>query len=136
MPPRSLVPLVLLALLCVTSAAQAAVRIDCKPAASGPCVQPPAPPPPPAPPAPPSLPGMPPGIAPPAPPAPVPPAIPAPPPPPALPAIPDQAHAACAAKANGSTLSLRLGPNETMSGLCERVDGKMVFRLRSYRLDD
>ena len=71
-------------------------------------------------------------------PAPPPPlaAIPAPPPPPPLPDIPAEAHAACAGKATGSKVSLRLGPGETMSGLCERVGGKMVFQLRSYRLDD
>jgi hypothetical protein len=62
------------------------------------------------------------------------PAIPAPPP--ALPDIPDEAHAACANKANGSSVTLKLGPRETMRGLCERVGGKMVFQLRSYRLDD
>ena len=66
--------------------------------------------------------------------APLPPAPPpAPPAPPPLPEIPAAAHAACAGKANGSKLSFTPGPGETMSGLCERVDGRMVFQLRSYR---
>ena len=64
---------------------------------------------------------------------PTPPAPAAPPAPPPLPEIPAAAHAACAGKANGSKLSFRPGPGETMSGLCDRVDGQMVFRLRSYR---
>jgi hypothetical protein len=37
---------------------------------------------------------------------------------------------------SGSTLSWTLGPGETMRGLCERVDGRMVFQLRSYRKAD
>ena len=70
---------------------------------------------------------------PPVPPAPALPAPPAPPAPPALPEIPAKAHAACAGKANGSQVTVHLEPGETMSGRCERVDGKTVFRLRSYR---
>lgn len=63
------------------------------------------------------------------------PPLPAPPPPPALPDIPEKAHAACAGKANGSSVTVPLGPGETMRGLCERVGGRMVFQLRSYRHD-
>ena len=60
-------------------------------------------------------------------------APPAPPAPPPLPEIPAEAHTACAGKASGSQLSFTPGPGETMNGLCERVDGRMVFQLRSYR---
>ena len=63
------------------------------------------------------------------------PAIPAPPAPPALPDIPEEAHAACANRASGSKVTLKLGPGETMTGLCEREDGKMVFQLRTYHHD-
>jgi hypothetical protein len=63
------------------------------------------------------------------------PAIPAPPAPPALPTVPEKAHAACAGKADGSPVTVTLGPGETMRGLCERVGGKTVFQLRSYRRD-
>ena len=135
MHPRSLI---LVALFCATGAAATeTVRIDCKPAGSGPCATPPAPPAPPLPPTPavPAIPAIPPIPAVAA--VPAVPALPAPPPPPpALPDVPDEAHAACAGKATGSKVSLRLGPRETMSGLCERVGGKMVFQLRSYRLND
>ena len=60
------------------------------------------------------------------------PALPAPPAPPPLPEIPAEAHAACAGKADGSKLSFTPAPGETMHGLCKRVDGRMVFKLRSY----
>lgn len=63
------------------------------------------------------------------------PAMPMPPLPPAPPAIPDKAHAACAGKADASVVTVRLGQGETMRGRCERVNGKMVFRLRSHRHD-
>jgi hypothetical protein len=121
MHPRALF---LATLLLAAAGSQAAVQIDCTPSTSGPCVvpAPPAPPTPPAPPAPPAM--------------PAPPAIPAPPPPPALPAVPPEAHAACAARADGSKLAWTLGPGETMRGLCERVDGRMVFQLRSYHRKD
>ncbi|MEN3274854.1 MAG: hypothetical protein V7631_644 [Massilia sp.] len=33
-------------------------------------------------------------------------------------------------------MPLTLGPRETMRGLRQRVGGKMVFQLRSYRPDD
>ena len=127
--------LILLALTVAAGAhAGETVRIDCKPAHGGPCAPPPAPPAPPLPPTPP-LPPLPAIAA-----LPSPPAIPAlpapPPPPPALPDVPSEAHAACASKSPGSKLTLRLGPNETMGGVCERSGGKMVFHLRSYRLND
>ncbi len=109
--------LIFIALLLAASASHADVRIV-----------PPTPPAPPAPPAPPqppmpAIPAMPADI----------PAPPAPPAPPPLPAIPAEAHAACANKASGSQLSFTPGPGERMSGLCQRVDGRMVFELRSYR---
>ncbi len=58
-----------------------------------------------------------------------------PPAPPPLPAIPAEAHAACAGKANGSKLTFTPAPGETMHGVCKRVDGRMVFQLRSYHRD-
>jgi hypothetical protein len=92
------------------------VHISCK-TDNGKCM----PPPPPAPPAPPV--------------PPTPPAPPAPPPPPAIPEVPAAAHAACASKASGSALSWKLGEGETMSGVCVKRGGKMVFDLRSYELN-
>ncbi|WP_182989242.1 MULTISPECIES: hypothetical protein [unclassified Massilia] len=137
---------ILAGLLCGAATAQAAVHIECKGAKGGNCaLSPPAPPPaPPAPPAPPvphvSAPGE---VAPPALPAvpalpamPAMPAIPAPPPPPALPHVPAAAHAACAGKTAGSTVSLQPGPKESMSGVCEKAHGRMVFHLRSYHRED
>lgn len=123
----SLLLAVLLVPAAQASAAQTSVQIECN-TPRGAC-----PPPPPAPPAPPVPP------VPPAPGMPPPPPIPAPPPPPpppqvAMPEIPASAHAACAQKTDGARLTLRLGPNETMSGVCERENGKMVFQLRNYRL--
>jgi hypothetical protein len=47
--------------------------------------------------------------------------------------VPDSAHAECASKKPGTRLSLTLQPGETMSGVCRRQDGKMVFSLREYR---
>jgi hypothetical protein len=100
-------------------------------------------PPPPAPPAPPKPPAAPQplvpdadGRLPPPPPVPAPPPVVAVPPvpEPKLPAIPAAAHAACAGKTEGSALTWKLGPNETMGGVCTRRDGKMVFQLRSYDL--
>jgi hypothetical protein len=121
-------PLILACLLLAAGGSEAAVRNDAKPAKNSPCALPPVPPAPPAPPADLDMPAPP---APPSPPAP--PAIAAPPAPPPLPAIPAEAHAACSGKANGSVLSWTIGPGETMRGRCERVDGRMVFQLRSYR---
>lgn len=135
MHPRAIF---LAALLLAAGASQAAVQVDCKPGKSGSCPAPPAPPPPPAPPAPSfdaadaPIPPLPPA----APAPPVLPAPPAPPAPPPLPEIPAAAHAACAGKPNGSTLTWTIGPGETMRGLCERVGGRMVFQLRSYRKAD
>jgi hypothetical protein len=53
-----------------------------------------------------------------------------------LPEVPAEAHAACAGKTDGSALAWTLAPGETMRGLCERVDGRMVFQLRSYHRND
>lgn len=135
MHPRSLIPVLLLALPCLAGAGESTVRIDCRPAHGGPCAAPPQPPQPPAPPRPPAPPALDPTqpARPPAPPSPALPALPAPPAPPALPEIPPQAHAACAGKRHGSIVGIELGPDETMRGRCERVDGRMVFQLRSYR---
>jgi hypothetical protein len=36
----------------------------------------------------------------------------------------------------GSTLTWTIRKGETMTGVCEREDGKMVFQLRRYDLDD
>lgn len=98
--------------------------------AAGAAAMPPQPPQPPVPPVPPvpALPAI--------PAIPAVPEIPAPPPPPPMPVVPAQAHAACTGKATGSKLTLRLGPGETMSGVCERAGGKMAFRLRSYQRKD
>ncbi|WP_156116676.1 hypothetical protein [Massilia sp. 9096] len=61
---------------------------------------------------------------------------PPPPPAPRLPAVPSEAHAACASKAPGSPLTWTLRRHETMSGLCERQDGRMRFVMQRYDLDD
>lgn len=129
----SLLPALLLPLLFATSApagAEAHVSIHCKPDASGQCPPPPPPPAPPAVPAPPALP------APPAPPAPAMPPLPPVPPAPRIPAVPVAAQAACASKPPGSALTWTLRAGETMSGVCERHDGRMRFALRSYDRDD
>ena len=122
----TLLPATLFALLCGLGAQSSAqvsdqvhVQIHCKTDASGQCPPPPAPPAPPAPPTPPALPAPPPL-----------------PPVPRIPAVPAEAHAACAAKAPGSALTWELRKGETMSGVCERHDGRMRFALRSYDLDD
>jgi hypothetical protein len=129
MKTTTLLPAALLALLCGLSAQASAqssdhvhVQIHCETDASGQCPPPPAPPAPPAPPPPPAL--------------PAPPAPPPVPPVPKIPAVPAEAHAACASKAPGSALTWELRKGETMSGVCERHDGKMRFALRSYDLDD
>ena len=107
--------IVLFALLCAgAGASQASPHIQC-PVKDGQCVPPPAPPAPPAPP--------------------VPPVPPAPPPVPELPPVPKEAHAACATKAPGTTMAWVIKNGETMSGVCERQDGKMVFTVRSYYLE-
>jgi hypothetical protein len=51
-----------------------------------------------------------------------------------LPPVPDSAHAACATKQPGSRLSFTPPAGGTMSGVCRKQDGKMVFSLREYRL--
>jgi hypothetical protein len=135
-------------LLAVANASPAAVHVECV-LVKGKCVPPRAPVPP-RPPAPPALPR------PPAPPAPLPdggtvaelpplpalpptpevPPIPAPPEPPKIPDVPAGAHAACASKAVGSSLTYTIKKGETMTGVCERENGKMVFQLRRYDLED
>jgi hypothetical protein len=142
--------LVALALLgCLAGSAQAGVHVHykCETTAKGKCPTPPAPPVPPVPPAPPAPPA-PPSLpqdgsshfAPPAPPAvPAMPAIPAPPAPPAPPPLPDvpaAAHAACAGKAEGTRITHVLRKGATMTGVCEVEDGKPVFQLREYRVED
>jgi hypothetical protein len=44
--------------------------------------------------------------------------------------IPNAAHAACAKRKHGSKMTVKLGPNETLAGSCERDKGKMRFRAR------
>lgn len=148
---KKMLPFALFAMLCCAAGASSAtVHIECKNGQAK-CAPPPTPPAPPAPPSPP---------APPAPPAPpvlapdgqvagipavpaipaVPgvgplPAIPAPPPPPKLPPVPAEAHAACATKQPGSQMTWVIREGETMTGVCQRENGKMVFSLRSYHLD-
>lgn len=130
---KTIVPLILLAMLASgANAAEPAVHYECH-VARGKCPKPPVPPVPPAPPQPPAPPASPiAGHA--APVAPAIPAPPAPPPPPDidLPEIPEAMHKACAGKRDGSQLSMTLRPGETMGGVCEREDGKMVFHLRRY----
>jgi hypothetical protein len=131
------------------SLADVHVYVDCdaRDAKCPPPPKPPRPPHPPAPPAPPSpdadmaaspadaaIPAPPVPPAPPAPPSAA--AIPAPPPPPKVPPVPDSAHADCAAKKPGTRMTFTLRPGETMSGVCEKQDGKMRFSLRQYRLTE
>lgn len=112
---------VLFALLCAgAGASSASVHIQC-PVKDGKCVPPPAAPAPPAPPMPPA--------------PPAPPPLPALPPMPELPAVPQEAHAACAAKAPGTRMTWVIKEDETMSGVCERQGGKMVFTMRGYYLE-
>ena len=51
----------------------------------------------------------------------------------ALARIPDAAHAACARRKNGSKVTVKLGPKESMAGVCAKEGGKMRFRLRHHR---
>lgn len=129
----------------IAGGAQAEVRVHykCESTVKGKCPPPPVPP---QPPAPPRAPAPPPplashdGFAPPAPPAPpeLPslPAPPAPPEPPPLPEVPAAAHAACTGKAPGTRITHVLRKGETMTGVCLREDGKSVFDLREYRIED
>lgn len=110
------ISLLLFGALCAAAGASpASVHIDCK-VEHGKCVPPPAPPAPPTPPAPPAPPPL--------------------PPMPTLPDVPQAAHNACATKAPGSALTWVLKKGETMTGTCERENGKMVFQMRSYQLED
>jgi hypothetical protein len=106
---KTLSSLLLLALLCAAGASSAAVHLQCS-QKQGKCLPPPVPPTPPSPPAPPT------------PPAPL--------------EVPEGAHAACASKGPGSTVTWVISKGETMTGVCERQAGKMVFQLRSYEVDD
>lgn len=115
------VPILMLALLCTSSAAGAAEQVHVRMHCSHIDAKCPPPPPPPASPAPPA--------------PPAPPAAPPVPPHPVIPAVPAAAHAACAGKQPGSTLTWKLGEGETMGGVCVRHDGRMMFDLRSYDLD-
>jgi hypothetical protein len=63
------------------------------------------------------------------------PAIPAPPPPPKVPDVPAAAHAACAGKTEGTSVTYTIRQGEWMQGVCEREDGKMAFVLRRYHAD-
>jgi hypothetical protein len=83
------------------------------------CPVPPVPPAPPAPPAPPM--------------APVPPL---PPPPMLIPDAPQAAHAACAGKKAGSSMSFVLGKGKTMAGRCVNEGGKMVFEVEAYHSEE
>jgi len=79
------------------------------------------------------------GTCPPPPVPPMPPMPPVPPAPPALPVIPDvpaAVHAACASKPPGTPLTWNLRDGETMSGVCIRKDGRMLFSLRDYDRQD
>jgi hypothetical protein len=122
------ISLLLLAMLsCAAGAATTTYQYTCK-STSGKCPPPPAPPAAPMPPIPPI---------PPTPPVPpVPPAPPAPPAAPPMPAIPAEAHAACAGKRAGATLTYVISKRETMTGTCEREGGKMRFILQSYSIED
>jgi hypothetical protein len=129
-------------LLAAAGGSWADVHVQCN-QAHGKCAAPkppvpPAPPAPPAPPVPPPLAGTDGStVAMPALPAlPALPAIPAPPAPPAIPEVPAAAHAACSAKAEGSSVVYTIKKGETMTGVCERENGKMVFQLRRYDLED
>lgn len=131
---KKMMSLVLFTMLCgAAGLSSATVHYECKDTGKGKCVAPT----PPTPPAPPALPPLPhlagldgARIAPPAPPA-----VPAPPPPPAIPDVPEEAHRACAGKADGSRATYVIKKGETMTGICESENGKMVFQLRTYHLD-
>jgi hypothetical protein len=108
------ISLLLLAMLSCAAGAATATDIyqyTCK-STSGKCPPPPAPPAAPMPPMP-----------------PVPPVPPAPPAVPPMPAIPAEAHAACAGKRAGATLTYVISKRETMTGTCESEGGKMLFIL-------
>jgi hypothetical protein len=150
--PAALLMFALLSSAAGAGLADVHVVVDCsdKDARCPPPPKPPKPPRPPRPPAPPAPPSsddamaalpddaaMPVPPAPPAPAAPLaPPVPPAPPAPPALPPVPDSAHADCAAREPGTRLSFTLPTGGTMSGVCRKQDGKMMFSLREYRLTE
>lgn len=107
------ISLLLLAMLsCAAGATETNYHYTCK-SSSGKCAPPPVPPMPPMPPVP-----------------PVPPAV------PPMPDIPAAAHAACAGLSAGTTMTYVIRKGETMTGTCESENGKMLFVLRSYALED
>ena len=110
-----IISLLLLVLLSSTAGATTTgtVHYTCKSHKDGKCPPPPVPPVPPVPPMPPE-----------------------PPPAPVIPDVPAAAHAACAGKRAGTTLTYVIGKGETMSGTCESEGGKMLFTLRAYSLED
>lgn len=57
-------------------------------------------------------------------------AAPSMPPAPAVAMIPDSAHAACVGRKAGSRMTVKLGKNTSVQGVCEKESGKMRFRAR------
>jgi hypothetical protein len=113
------ISLMLLAMLsCAAGATTTTYQYTCK-STNGKCPPPPIPPVPPTPPTP-----------------PVPPVPPAPPAEPPMPSIPAEAHAACAGKRAGATLTYAISKRQTLTGTCESEDGKMLFILRGYSIED
>lgn len=107
-----------LCLVCAAGSANAHPK-HCSGKATRDCPLPPVPPAPPAPPAPPMA-----------------PAPPLPPPPLAIPDAPQAAHAACAGKKDGSSMTYALGKGRTMGGRCVMEGGKMVFDVDAYHSED
>jgi hypothetical protein len=52
----------------------------------------------------------------------------------ALAEIPEAAHAACAKRKNGSKMTVKLGPHETLAGVCRKESGKMRFQMRHHHV--
>lgn len=48
--------------------------------------------------------------------------------------VPESAHAACARKKNGSKLTVRLSPQESVAGICKKKSGKMRFQARQHHV--
>jgi hypothetical protein len=117
-----LIPSMILAALCALAIAvpAAAHEHHCKCGTVAPA--PPAPPSPPSPPMEPGMPAMP-DL----------PAPPAPPPPPPAPHAPAEAHAACASKTPGTTLTFSGKRGTVMKGTCERDSRGMYFEIYSIR---
>ena len=102
-------------LVSATAAAVAGERVRCtiNGVTSSSCPAPPAPP---APPSPPSM-----------------PAPPAPPAPPNMVDAPAEAHAACAGKAEGTSMSYTTSDKERLGGTCEKDNRGMYFEVHSVR---